>query len=100
MESAMVRGSQRFDDGVLRRRLVIGLKFFLQHCLRVGRGRRYRISVTQLFAKRTVNEAARCGQAAINEDRAHHGFENIGEQSSLAPAAALLFATSEAYEIA
>ena len=42
-----------------------------------------------------------CGlQSAVEKNRARHRFENIGEQSMLAPATALLLTTTKAHELA
>lgn len=100
MKSTVVRRPQSFDYRVLRRRFVVGLKAFLQHCLWIGRRCRNWISVTQFLAERAVDEAAGSRQSAIDKDRANDRFKHVGEQSSFTTAATFLFATPEPDEIA
>jgi len=100
MKSTVVRRPQSLNYRVLRRRFVVGLKAFLQHCLWIGRGGRNWISVTQFFAQRAVDEATGSRQSAIDKDRANDRFKHVGEQSSFTTAAAFLFTTPEPDEIA
>src|SRR6185436_16487856 len=100
MKRTMMRWSKSLDHRVLGRRLAIGLETLLQHRLWIGGRSGNGIRATQFLAQRGFDKLRSSLQATVQKDRAHHRFKNIREQGSLAAAAALLFTTTEANELA
>src|ERR1051326_4874062 len=100
VEHSLVRGAQRFHDRVLRRRLVVRLELLLEHGLRISSSSVDRISRAQFFSQGTLDKFSGGFQPTIEKDSARHSFENIGKQSMLATAAALLFTAAEPNKLA
>ena len=100
VEHSFVWRAQRFDHRVLRRRLVIRLQLLLEHGLRISSSRCDRISGAQFFSQRLLNKFSGGFQSTIEIDGPSDSFKNVGEQSMLATAAALLFSAPETKELA